>query len=246
MNIKIRKKVGFEFIYSSGLIDGEGNSLIITFIYPQLFIKLPNLLKHKRVKKTYFKQGSVKNYYNEIIRTYGIRICDTHAFIYYGDQPGVWISNDKKNSDKIYAIEYPWTYGSCVRHTFLDIYGNRIFNSENYETNQELKRKYKYAYFKKFDTEKIYIDKFDGERVVTILSIEEREWQRGRGIGRKLLNLFFKPLIIRTMEINFLATNGVGKHKNTWKGGTIATNIIMKTNETIDECWDRFLRTGDI
>lgn len=90
-----------------------------------------------------------------------------------------------------------------------------------------------------------YKDPYDGEVTVARVNIEEREWIRGRW---KWLRSVLKHvpgcrIIRRSMDIEF--RNEVGSRKGSWKGGTIGMGFTMHKDETLDECWNRFIVSNE-
>ncbi len=69
---------------------------------------------------------------------------------------------------------------------------------------------------------------FDGEALTARTRIEEREWRAGEG-WFKWLSLFKRPMIHRSLDIEF--SGETGKRKGSWKGGTLGHGIRMLPSE---------------
>jgi hypothetical protein len=78
---------------------------------------------------------------------------------------------------------------------------------------------------------------FDGESLTALTRIEEREWRYGTG-WFKWLSLFHKPLIKRSLDIQF--SGETGKRKGSWKGGTIGHSIAMLPGELHEAAFKRY------
>jgi hypothetical protein len=72
-------------------------------------------------------------------------------------------------------------------------------------------------------TDKFEFKDFDGEQITATCKIEEREWQRGRGIFRLLF--IGRNLVRRSLDLQF--SSEVGKRKGSWKGGMVGHSIEM-------------------
>lgn len=109
------------------------------------------------------------------------------------------------------------------------VHNNRNAVFSDVQTNGEVFRFYEYA------------DRYGGEVTVARVNIEEREWIRGRW---KWLRSILRYIpggrrVRRSMEIEF--RNEVGSRKGSWKGGMIGMGFSMLPNESLDDCWKRFV-----
>ena len=86
-----------------------------------------------------------------------------------------------------------------------------------------------------------YIDQYDNSKTVARVNIEEREWIRGKWSWMRYLLKHIPGCrkIQRTMDIAF--RDEMGSRKESWKGGTIGMGFGMLPNETMDQCWERFV-----
>lgn len=81
---------------------------------------------------------------------------------------------------------------------------------------------------------------FDGEMIVAICKIEEREWHKGTG-WFSWLKYFSRPLIRRDLDMEF--TKEVGPEKGSWKGGTIGHSVDMIQGDTPESAFRRYCAT---
>jgi hypothetical protein len=80
-------------------------------------------------------------------------------------------------------------------------------------------------------------DDFDGERITAKTRIDEREWLFGDGWFR-WLSWFRKPLVRRTLNIDFSKETGI--RKGSWKGGTLGHGIEMLHGELHESAFRRY------
>jgi hypothetical protein len=229
--MEIVKQFGFGLWISTGSEEDNYNVLYVHLLYPGFYFHIPKILKMKMYCYDYARLVS---------RRYGFNFCEEYLFVYYGINPGIWINNDPEHSDRVKLIGYPWNYGIAIRHSFFDIKGNYIYDWKKLSTGYYKVRQE--VYNKLFVMEKmVNFTDFDGEENAVTISIEEMEWRRGTTpLLKKLFRPFCKPLINRYIKIEF--NKEVGKGKGSWKGGVMGMTFAMRKNETIDECWERFLK----
>jgi hypothetical protein len=78
---------------------------------------------------------------------------------------------------------------------------------------------------------------FDGEELTAKTKIEERQWELGTG-WFKWLSIFHKPIIQRSLDIDF--SNETGRRKGSWKGGTVGHSIEMLPGELHASAFRRY------
>lgn len=84
---------------------------------------------------------------------------------------------------------------------------------------------------------------FDGELITAKTHIEEREWRFGEG-RFKWLSLFRKPMIRRSLDIDF--SKETGRRKGSWKGGTVGHSIDMLPGELHEAAFRRYCAKHDM
>lgn len=73
---------------------------------------------------------------------------------------------------------------------------------------------------------------FDGDEIPAIYRLERRTWRR------KWL-MWTSAFDKQRTEIEVSFKSGVGKGKDSWKGGVYGTGFVIKQNETAQECFER-------
>jgi hypothetical protein len=220
-SVKAVKQVGFGIWILTGSEEDNYNVLYVHFVYPGFIIRIPRIIKLNRHSDNY-----------AATKQYGFYFGSQYLFLYYGMQ-NFW---DSVKNPLLKVIEYPWNYGTAIRHSYFDINGCHIYDWKKLKnSNYKSKRN---DYRKLFVMEKIFnFINSDGDEVFANVSIEEREWRRGTTLLlKKLFRPFCKPLIIRNIDIEFNSEVG--------KNSLLGISFNMKNNETIDECWERFLKEG--
>ena len=76
---------------------------------------------------------------------------------------------------------------------------------------------------------------FDGEEIPAIYRRERRTWRRKWFMWTSAFDL-------QRTEIEVAFKSGVGKDKNSWKGGVYATGFKIKPKESPQECFERVNR----
>lgn len=198
-----------------------------------LICELPNLIKPHRVK--HFAQSwdaaTVERmgrdwYYTTHKREFGFTVSDGFLQVFLGPQ------TMDSTTQKSWSKTLPWTDWRFVRHSLYDNAGNHFW-TEGRRERWEVQRAVKDI----CPTVKFEFDDFDGKRIQAITRIEEREWHFGNG-SFKWLSLFRKPMIKRSLDIDF--SEEVGPEKGSWKGGTIGHSITMLPGELHEAAFRRY------
>ena len=218
------------------------------------YFKIPQLVKPvgRKVQAGWNEETKARLgrdwYMDYTPKSYGITLLDDAVHVAYGVQPGCWTSGDKKNSDHVSLLDYPWGFRH-VRNTIYTRNGNALSYDEWYKYDSvqyTIKDRdlawlsdptNSYYYF-------IYRDTFDGMDIPTKAHVSEREWRRG-------INKFWKAIfsvfpnskkVVRSLEIDFKYE--VGARKGSWKGGTMGMGIAMLEGESVNDAISRFNTTS--
>lgn len=165
-------------------------------------------------------------------RRYGFYIHDgSHLYVSLGAQ-----THDSRTT-KSWSCFLPWTEWRFVRHTYYDLEA-QVFWQDIAGKNGRMK-KFEEQYAAKKECPKVTFElrDYDGEKIIATTIIEEREWLRGEK-WCKWLSWFYKPMIRRSMDIDFSAETG--PEKGSWKGGTTGTSIDMLPGELHTSAMRRF------
>ena len=126
----------------------------------------------------------------------------------------------------------PWANWRHVRHTLYGLDGNHVWAQLEGLPWEESRERQDSCPSVTFE-----FDDFDGERIRATTKIEEREWRFGTG-WFKWLSIFRRPMIRRTLDIDFSAQTG--RRKGSWKGGTLGHGINMLPREAPVEAFQRY------
>lgn len=203
-------------------------------------------LKWVDTSKSNLKHGDgtpMLGYNDYIQRSYGISIDKTATHIHYGIQTGCWSKADPKNSDHSIVLFHPWTEHRLYRHTIYNPFNTKEVIAEN------IKNKINFfdwcekaREIKKDHNIKFSFNDYDNEHIIATCSVEEREYRRGVK-WCSWLQFFIKPIITRTLEIEF--NKEIGPEKGSWKGGTMGHSIEMLPNETPFQAFTRYGNAKD-
>lgn len=133
-----------------------------------------------------------------------------------------WGSNRSSSNFQYKSFEMPWTL-KHYRHSMQLKDGTWVHDYDKLRRKEDsplwidgMRRPFYDEYWddkkKRFYYD--FTDKYDGEIIPTIITVEEREWRR-----RGLLGLPFFRRVDRYIEVRF--EKEVGNRKGSWKGGTI-------------------------
>jgi hypothetical protein len=198
-----------------------------------LLVELPPIVTPYRIKHiagwdaaTIARLGR-DYYFEEHAREYGFSYSYEGAIhVHYGPQTH---SSDTTRSD-VWSL--PWANWRFVRMSYYDLSGKHWWTEPKGMPWEERHAKEAECPSTSFE----FLD-FDGERIQATTHIEEREWLFGTG-RFKWLSLFRKPLIRRSLDIEF--SKETGKRKGSWKGGTIGTGIDMLPGELHESAFRRY------
>jgi hypothetical protein len=163
-------------------------------------------------------------------REYGFSLHDGFFQLFLGPQ------TMDSTTTKSWAKHLPWTQWRHVRFSLYDETG------KHYWTQHDKDRKLGFWDDQMKAQEscpkvKFLFTDFDGKEIVATTHIEEREWHFGEG-WFKWLSLFRKPMIRRSLSLEFSAE--VGPEKGSWKGGTIGHSIEMLPGELHEPAFRRY------
>jgi hypothetical protein len=213
--------------------DEVQNTLTVSAFGWVVRIKLPNLLQPFRLKhiattwdaETVLRMG--RDWYFETFpREYGFCLHEGFLQVFLGAQ-----THDSVTTQS-WCTHLPWTQWRFVRKSYYDIEGNHFWtepSSSNWEEREKILDDVSKAVFE--------IDDYDGKRIKAATHIQEMEWHFGEGCF-KWLSLFRKPMIRRSLDINF--SEEVGPEKGSWKGGLVGTGIDMLPGELHESAFRRY------
>jgi hypothetical protein len=218
---------------SGGGEDDEHRNTLTAYAFGFVMqINLPNLLTPFRIKHiaswdaaTIDRMG--RNWYFESFpREYGFSLYEGFLQIFLGAQ-----THDSSTTQS-WCTHLPWTQWRFVRKSHYGLEGNHFWTeprSLNWEERERTLDSVPKAVFE--------IDDYDGKRIKAITHIQEMEWHFGEG-WFKWLSVFRKPMIRRSLDINF--SEEVGPDKGTWKGGLVGTGIDMFPGELHESAFRRY------
>jgi hypothetical protein len=224
------------FVWSSGdeETSGVGNHVTLRVGKLVFVLLLPPILRHwrRKVVAASWDAATVERlgrnwYWDQYPRELGFSLLDGHLSIYYG------VQTHNSETTKQWGWFLPWTQWRHVRHSLYDTEGKHYWTEPKERTSWEDKQ----TTIGRCPTQRFLIEDYDGQQVIAITKIEEREWFFGDGWFR-WLSWFRKPLVRRSLDIAF--NDEVGKGKGSWKGGTIGTGIDMLPNELHEAAMRRF------
>ena len=231
MKIERNKSYTFKFVLSSG--DGDdypGCKLNVVLFGWGLTLNMPPIIKPGVCK--------VRGQYNydELIESrYGIYLFENHFNICYG-RGDANFHRDIFGEEQRWSCFLPWNEQRHVRQSLYGLQGEHLYSQfdkdkmpDRYDVFRAREAEIPKAVFKFFD--------FDGEEIEATAHIEEREWHRGEK-WCKWLSLFFKPLIRRSLDIQF--NKETGPRKGSWKGGTIGHGIELEPGELHEAGFRRY------
>lgn len=131
----------------------------------------------------------------------------------------------------------PWNNWRHVRHCLYDLRGNLFWTEPERKKGQKSDFDAWYTAKESCPSRTFSFTDFDGEFLQAKTRIEERQWELGTG-GFKWLSKFKKPIIHRSLDIEF--SGETGKRKGSWKGGTIGHSIAMRSGELHMDAFMRY------
>ena len=234
-------------VYSSGADEdrpGTNNLTVYAFGWVAR-LTMPRLLDDYKVRHvaaswdaaTVERMG--RNWYEEHhAREYGFSLSDGFLQLFLGAQ-----THDSTTTQS-WCTHLPWTQWRFHRFSLYDLAGAEFFTE--FEADRRAKTKAsatrlgyedQYAAQAAMPKAVFLVDDFDGERLTVTTHIEEREWKFGEG-WFKWLSLFRKPMVRRSLSINF--DKECGPEKGLWKGGTMGTGIDMLPGELHEAAFRRY------
>lgn len=193
------------------------------------------VLKPKRFWVDTSKYGWSDNpkggYWDTYEREYGFTYGEKSLHVHFGEQTMSWPGS----KSKCYSI--PWIdqrfvrmsyYGEDGKHFYTEPLGLK-WSDKEYNESKKISESCPSIKFE-------FID-FDNQRIEVTTTIEEREWHRGTG-KFKWLSLFYKPMVSRSLSLNF--SSEVGPEKGSWKGGMLGHAINMLSGELHEEAFRRY------
>ena len=229
-------------VYSSGAIeDGAGPNTLTAYAFGWVArVRLPRLLDDYKVRHiaqswdaaTVERLG--RNWYEERHpREYGFSLSDGFLQLFLGAQTG------DSDTTQDWCAHLPWTQWRSHRFSLYDLAGAEFWT--------QIESRAKLGQRRDFDAQReaearcdkmaFLVDDFDGERIKVTTHIEEREWKFGDG-WFKWLSLFRKPMVRRSLSINF--DKECGPEKGSWKGGLMGTGIDMLPGELHEAAFRRY------
>lgn len=182
-------------------------------------------------------EGRKPGYWDMHRREYGFTLSEGSLHLHYGAQ------THDSTTDKVKVWFLPWRSWRHVRRSLYDLNGDHFFTFPERTASRlgltagrnswEAEKAVEDACPKaSFD-----FDDYDGERIVAVTRIEEREWRLGEG-RFKWFSFFRRPNISRSLDIRF--SKETGNRKGSWKGGTIGHSIAMLPGELHEAAFRRY------
>lgn len=229
---------GWGFYLDSGHEESPGCHLRLHGFGGTLIINLPPIVRPSRRKvhanwdaATVERLG--RNWYcDEHSREYGFNVTDGTLFLRYGPQTHDSLTDNCK------CCFLPWTQWRFVRHSLYDLDGREFWREGGFSEWENSWDARKHCPSVTFE-----FDDFDGERIQARTTTEEREWLFGEG-WFKWLSWFRKPMIRRSLDIEFSAETG--PRKGSWKGGTVGHSINMLPGELHESAFRRYCEQNNM
>lgn len=211
-----------------GGYDGKCHLRLTTSRY-YLLIDLPQIIK----------PGRPPGDYEDHPREYGFSLSTDS-----GGHAGVWffqffygLQTWSSATTQSWSCFVPWTDWRHVRRSLYDLEGKHFYS----EMEADRKRGHQWgamqAVVKACPQAVFEFDDYDGKRIQARTRMEEREWRFGTK-WCKWLSLFRKPMIRRSLDIDF--SEEVGPEKGSWKGGTTGHGIEMLPGEDHEAAFRRY------
>ena len=231
----------FAVLLASGDDEYAGCSLRVSAFGNTMIVALPQIIKPHvswvdLSNRDWAQAGpDGRKGYTQIDRCeYGFSLSDGHLSVALGR-----VTNDSSTEQR-WGCFLPWTQWRHVRRSFYGLDG------EFFATLPDTGKSYRddpgrydreRAIEDATPTVSFEFDDFDGERIVAMTKIEEREWRFGTGYF-KWLSIFRRPRIQRSLDIEF--SKETGKRKGSWKGGTVGHAISMTSGELHESAFRRY------
>lgn len=172
-------------------------------------------------------------YWDVHSREYGFCLNEGHFTLYLGAQ-----THDSTTTQD-WGCFLPWTQRRHIRTSFYDGDGKHFWTEWSRPRGFKLRDQWaSYQAVKDACPTAVFeFDDFDGKRIKATCRVEEREYRHGTG-WFKWLSLFRKPLLSRSLDIEF--SEEVGPEKGSWKGGTLGHGINMLPGEAPEAAFRRY------
>jgi hypothetical protein len=224
--------------------DYPGCRLRISLGTRTLILALPPIIKPWRrwVNTSHYSwsDNPAGGYWDTGEREYGFTITDGFLSVALGR-----VTNDSSTEQR-WGYFLPWTQWRHVRRSFYGLAGEHIAtlpDTGNSYLGDPARWDRERAIEDAAPTVTFYFRDFDGEALSATTRIEEREWRFGTGWW-KWLSLSRRPKVSRSLAITF--SGEVGKHKGSWKGGTIGHAIEMNPGELHEAAFRRYCAEHDL
>jgi hypothetical protein len=224
---------------SSGDDDSSpGCTLTLALLGWNLRISLPQIIKPYSVRHiagwdaaTVARMG--RNWYDEKFQCrYGFYIYEGHhLYVSLGAQ------THDSSTTKSWSCFLPWKEWRFVRHTYYNLEAQVFWEQIAGDIKGIPKFEDQYAAEQLCPKVRFKLRDYDGAKIIATTVIEEREWLKGDK-WCKWLSLFYKPMVRRSLKIDFSAETG--PEKGSWKGGTTGTSINMLPGELHTSAMRRF------
>lgn len=253
----------FRIILSSGDGpdgDGPNKTSLTVYLFGYVFrLFLGQLIKPGRYKvKAGWDENTINRmgrnwYYTYFEKEYGFSYHNGFLQIFYGQQNEMnhyerydnegYVTYNRKNEpfkqyrnlpSKCYSMFMPWHENRIteIRHYDEDL--KVCFECKN---EQGLKFNDYYEKLNKTPRVHFLLKDYDGEIVTASTVIEERVYKKG---DRKFkwISLLTKPLIVRSLQIEF--SSEMGHEKGSWKGGMTGTSIEVNSRDNYTTAIKKF------
>lgn len=223
----------------SGHDEYPGARLRVSVGAHTLIVALPPIIKPYRqwneiatepTRSKMIESGRKPGYWDEHEREFGFTASEGSLHYHYGEQTHAWPGSKSK------CWLFPWREHRCIRHSLYDLDGELFADLPEWGVRHRHGWAVRNAIEAVSPVAKFEFDDFDGERIVATCRIEEREWQRGKGLFRLLY--LGRNRIGRSLDLRF--SSEVGSRKGSWKGGTVGHSIEMLPGELHEAAFRRY------
>lgn len=199
-------------------------------------LSLPTLMQPWRewvdTSKYEWSTNPKGGYWDVHAREYGFSLSEGFLQLFLGPQTG------DSTTTKSWSKFLPWTQWRHVRFTLYDLDGHEFWTQRDRDAPRGIDGIRGQIEAEKLVPKAVFrVADYDGEANTATVHITEREWRFGTG-WFKWLSLFRRPMIRRSLSINF--AKEIGTEKGSWKGGLCGTGIDMLAHETVEDAFRRF------
>lgn len=228
-------------IFQSKNPDEESDKCVLTLRIKGyvLRISLPDIIKPYVTKQTAgnWDKATIERlgrdwYPVYHTRTYGFCLDGNFFQLFYGIQYAD-LYKSKKLKPKSWSCHLPWTQWRFYKFSTFDAEG-KVFlecfhKPKQFDDITEVRNK--------TPSIKFLVEDYDGTSVIASTILDERMWLKGEG-KFKWLSYFYKPKVIRNLDIRF--NKEIGKDKGTWKGGLIGHSLEVIPGELHEQVFRRY------